>query len=436
MPFTLTMPKLSPTMEEGTIAKWHKKEGDYVKSGDLLIEVATDKATVEFNALDSGWIRKILVGDGAEAIVNQAIAIMTESKEESIEGYKTEGADREADKAPKAPASEEAAPAKEAKQEMPLSKRGTSMQQPAFVPEKPLEDFTFELPTEEIGRRVLASPLARKLAKEKGLDLTSIKGSGPNGRIMNRDLERAQPLGVVNFGRREAPKVVPGTYEEEALTPMRKVIAQRLQEAKTYIPHFYVTQAVNVESLADLREQLRTVDVKVSFNDLIIRACALALRQHPNVNSGFNSVSNAIIRYKSIDISVAVNVSAGLITPIVFHADYKNVGEISVEVRSLSARAKEGKLEVHEYKGGSFTISNLGMYGVTDFMPIINPPQAAILAIGGIQDLPVVRKGVVVPGKMMNITLAADHRVVDGVAGAEFLKTVQKFLENPASLLI
>ncbi len=197
-----------------------------------------------------------------------------------------------------------------------------------------------------------------------------------------------------------------------------------------------MSQSVHAEPLFALREQLRALDAKVTINDLVLRACALALRQHPNVNSGFDSAKLAAIRFKTVDIAVAVSVDAGLITPIVRQADYKSVGELSTEVRSLAKRAKEGKLEAHEYQGGSFTISNLGMYGVTDFAAIINPPQAAILAVSGIQDVPVVRHGAVVPGKMMNITLSVDHRVVDGVAAAEFIKTVQKFLENPAALLL
>lgn len=437
MPFTLTMPKLSPTMEEGTIVKWHKHVGDEVEPGDLLMEVATDKATVEFNALDGGWIRKILVEEGKEAYVNQPIAVMTLEKTESIEGYKPEGLDVEAMKAAKAPVAS-SQPAKGEGEELPQTAQPAQggMRVPVFVPEKPLENYVFDKPVGAMEGRLLASPLARKLAKEKGLDLTTLKGSGPDGRIMSRDLEKGQPQGAVTFGSRAVPKVAPGTYEMETLSPMRKVIAQRLQEAKTFIPHFYVTQAINAEPMVEIREQLRNVGVKVTYNDFVIRACALALREHPHVNSGFDSVNNAIIRFKTIDVAVAVSVAAGLITPILRHADYKNLGELSVEIRNLAHRAKEGKLEVHEYKGGSFTLSNLGMHGVSDFAAIINPPQAAILAIGGILDVPVVRKGVVVPGKVMNITLSADHRVIDGVAGAEFLNSVQKYLENPASLLI
>lgn len=432
MPFTLTMPKLSPTMEEGTIAKWHKKVGDRVEVGDLLLEAATDKATVEFNALDSGWVRKILIEDGGEAVVNQPIAIMTEDKKESIEGYKPEGEAPKGtkpaeEKAPKS--KKEAAPAAAA-----AAAPAASMRQASFVPEAPFENYDFPRP--EGGTRIKASPLARKLAKEKGLDLSTVKGTGPGNRIVSDDLSKAQPSGLVAFSRTARPEKAPGSYTEETLTPMRKVISQRLQDAKTFIPHFYVSLKIDAQPMVDLREQLKTQGIKVTYNDFVVRACALSLRQHPNVNSGFNSVNNTIIRFETVDVSFAVSMPKGLITPIIRHADFKNLGEISLEIKELAARAKEGKLDAHEYKGGSFTVTNLGMYGVSEFYAIINPPQAAILAVGGILPTPVVRNGLVVPGNEMTLTLSGDHRVIDGVAGAEFLRSVQKLLESPAILLI
>ncbi len=426
MPFTVTMPKLSPTMEEGTITKWHKNEGDYVKAGDVLFEVATDKATVEHTALDPGYLRKILIGNGKEAIVNQAVAIFTLNVGESIEGYTPEGAP---------PKSAAPVPASEKKAEAPTSTpkaTGGAMQQPAFVPEPPLTNYVFPQPAKE----QRASPLAKKLAEEKGVDLTTVKGTGPQHRVMSRDLNLAQPDAVVAFGRQEVPKLAPGTYEEEPLTPMRKIVGQRLQEAKTFIPHFYVTQDVSVCALNSIRDHLRNVGVKVSFNDLIVRATALALRKHPEINSGYNSESASLIRFKTIDISIAVTVNGGLITPIVRHADYKNVGQISTEVKALAARAKEGKLAREEYTGGSFTISNLGMFGISEFIAVINPPQAAILAIGGMEERPVVKNGQIAVGKVMRLTLSADHRVIDGADAAKFLKTVQFYLENPAMLLV
>lgn len=428
MPFTLTMPKLSPTMEEGTIAKWRKKEGDFVKAGDVLFDVATDKATVEHSALDSGYLRKILIKEGGSAIVNQAVAILSEKKDESIEGYKPEG------DVPKAAAPKPAE--KQARVEAaPVTSRGGPLQ-PAFKPEAPLKGYHHPQATAAMQAHVPASPLAKKLAKEKGIDLTTVKGSGPGHRIVSRDIDLGQPDLPVTFGRNETPQLAPGSFEEETLTPMRKTIATRLQAAKTYIPHFYVTMDIRCEKLLDVREQLRSLGLRISVNDLVIRAAALALREHPEINSGFDSETQKIIRFKTIDISIAVTIPDGLITPIIRHADFKNVGEISQEVKALAHKAKEGKLAREEYSGGSFTISNLGMYGVSDFIAVINPPQAAILAVSAILDKPVVQDGHVVPGKLMTLTLSADHRVVDGVAASIYLKTVQRFLEQPAGLLL
>jgi len=314
-------------------------------------------------------------------------------------------------------------------------KAAVTVSGPSHVPEAPLQGYSFE-GQREAQERVVASPLAKKLAKEKGLDLTTVKGSGPGGRVTSQDLERAQPEGIVTFGRNEVPREVPGSYEERALSPMRKVIAKRLQESKMFIPHFYLTQKVNAEGMIGLREQLKAHDLKITFNDLIIRAAALALRKHPKLNAGFNSLNNTLIQFKTVDIAVAVSIEDGLITPIVRHADYKNLGEISTEVKLLAQKAQAGKLKETEYKGGSFCISNLGMYGITEFVAVINPPQAAILAVGGIVDEPIVEKGQVVAGKVLTLTLSADHRVVDGADAAEFMKTVQHLLENPAGLLL
>ncbi len=373
-------------MERGVIAKWLKKEGDKVEPGDALIEVSTDKATVEHAALDGGFLRKILVQEGSEADVNQAIAIFSEVQEESIEGYQ--------------PESIAAAPAAKEKSA------------PVVVPLVPSRQ-------EE---RVLASPLAKKLAKEKGIDIKTVNGSGPRGRIVAKDLEKtAQP----SLQHREIP-----------LTPVRKVISERLQEAKSTIPHFYVSIQVDAEKLIEMREELSKLEVKISVNDCIIRAVALTLRKHPHINAGFNPETNVITQYGSIDISVAVSVPSGLITPIVFEADRKSLSEISQAVRGLAKKAKEGRLAPAEFQGGSFTISNLGMFGVSDFVAIINPPQAAILAVGSVLDRPIVKNGAVVPGKVMNLTLSADHRVVDGVAAAEFLADLKITLEQPLALLL
>ena len=433
MPFTLTMPKLSPTMEEGTLVKWHKKEGDAVKEGDLLFEVATDKATVEHNALDEGFLRKILVKEGEEATVNQAVAIFTESKDESIEGYQPEGIAKP--EAPKEEAPKEEAPQEEKKTQAPPPQTAGKMMQPSFQIEPPLEDYSFKFDT-TYRERLAASPLAKKLAKEKGMDLSSVKGSGPDGRVMSRDLDLAQPDSPATFSNAQMPEKKPGSYISEPLTPMRKAIGEKLQASKTFIPHFYVQQDIDVELMIELREQLKNTGVKVTFNDFIMRAAALALKEHPVVNSGFDAANNAIIRFQTIDIAVAVSIDEGLITPIIRHVDYKNLGQISAEVKQLATLAKEGKLQPHQYRGGSFTISNLGMFGIHDFQAVINPPQVSILAVGGIRDCPVVKEGEVVPGKRMMVSLSSDHRVVDGAEGAKFIKTFQKFLENPAILLI
>ncbi len=390
-------------MDEGTLVKWRKKEGDFVKAGDVLFEVSTDKATVEHAAIDEGFLRKILVKEGESARVNQAVAIFTEKKDESIEGYKPEGLPHQVAAAPVA----------------------VKVKEEALKP-----------PEQPSKGHIAASPLAKRLAKEKGIDLATIKGSGPGHRIVSDDLNLRQPDLDVTFGKHERPTVAPGTFEEESMSPIRKVIAQRLQAAKASIPHFYVTMDIRAEKLADLREQLKNLGHKISINDFVIRACALALRKHPEVNSGFNSANQTLIRFKTIDISIAVALPDGLITPIIRHADYKNVEELSGEVKLLAQKAKEGKLQHEEYVGGSFTISNLGMYGVSDFVGIINPPQAALVAVGAIEDKPVVDSHHVVPGKIMKLTLSGDHRVIDGAVGAQFLKTVQKYLENPVSLIL
>lgn len=331
MPFTLTMPKLSPTMEEGTLVKWHKKEGEFVKAGDTLFEIATDKATVEHNALDAGFLRKILVQEGSVAIVNEALAIFTEQEHESIEGYQPQGEKRKS--RPVATDTVQESTASERSEPVPVQKGG--MQQPVFIPEPPVASYTFSGVEGELEGRVVASPLAKKIAKEKGIDLTTVKGSGPHGRIVVEDLAMGQPDAVATFGRRAIPSLPPGSYEEEPLSVMRKVIAQRLQESKTFIPHFYVSQEVNMGALFTMRKDLTSHGIKLSFNDFIVRAAALALKTHPEINSGFHSVNNTLIRFKTIDIAVAVSVPTGLITPIVRHADYKHVGQIAQEISTL-----------------------------------------------------------------------------------------------------
>ena len=416
-------------MEEGTIAKWHKKVGDKVRGGELLVEVVTDKATIEYEALDDGYLRRILVEEGKSAHVNQPIAIFTIRADENIAGYLPQ----EVSIQPR----EEKAVIESSVHKTKCHPANSAMQEPAFTPEPPLTNYRFEFPQGNIAERVMASPLAKKIAQEKGLDLTTIKGSGPKGRIVSRDLTLAQPDRKITFGRRELPDVAPGTYEEIPLTPIRKVIGQRLQESKTFIPHFYLRQEIDAAPLFDIREQLKSYDITPTVNDFIIRVTALALREHPVINSGFNSVNQSVILFKTVDISVAVSVNGGIFTPIIRHADYKNIGEISVEMKELAERAKNGSLQPHEYRGGSFTISNLGMFKITEFFPIINPPQSTILGVGGMEECVRIKtNGKTVIGKKMNLLLALDHRVVDGYEAAQFIKTLQKYLENPAVLLV
>ncbi|KAF3362014.1 Dihydrolipoyllysine-residue acetyltransferase component of pyruvate dehydrogenase complex [Chlamydiales bacterium STE3] len=407
MPFTVTMPKLSPTMETGVIAQWHKKEGEHVQAGDVLLEVATDKATVEHTALDEGWLRKILVGEGVEADVNQPIAIFTEEENESIEGY-TSGESSVA----------------EPKGEIALEK------QKAAVHNTLQQETPSVLKKQE---RIFVSPLAKKIAQEKGIDLTEIQGSGPRNRIVSRDLEVATTKKVSDH---TVLHPASGTFEEITLSPVRKIIAERLQEAKSTIPHFYVEKSIDASALLKLREELAKHDLKVSINDLVTKGVALALKKHPVINSGFDAKKKMILNYQTIDISIAVSVEGGLITPIVRNADLKELREISSEIKVLAKKAREGKLQPQEFQGGSFTISNLGMFGVKSFQAIINPPQAAILAVSGILDIPVVKDGVVIPGKVMNVTISVDHRVIDGVAAAEFLASLKHILENPLALII
>jgi pyruvate dehydrogenase E2 component (dihydrolipoamide acetyltransferase) len=343
---------------------------------------------VEHNALDEGYLRKILVPEGKDAEVNEPIALFTERADESIEGF-----DVKKTEAPKEPA-------------------------------KKVEIPAVKVQTSEADKRIKASPLAKKLAKDRGIALSTLKGTGPGGRIMKRDLEGGAPISTV-FGVVELP-----------LTPMRKVIAQRLVQAKQQIPHFYVSQDIDVEKMVETKKEMDAGALKITFNDFVVRACALALKEHPIVNTGFDADRSVILQYQAIDISVAVTLPEGLITPIVKNADQKGLKEISKEVKELVQKAKGGKLKLEEFQGGSFTVSNLGMFGVADFSGIINPPQSAILAVSGIRDLPVVKEGKVVPGKVMRVTLSCDHRVIDGVNGALFINCVKHYLENPALLLV
>lgn len=410
MPFTVYMPKLSPTMTEGVIAKWHKKVGDRVEAGDVLLEIATDKATVEHAALDEGFLRAIIGNEGDSLQVNDPICIFTETADESISGYTAK----------------------------PLAERAIKPQvEAAPAPKAP------NLPVAAVAatttERVKASPLAKKLAKERNLDLAAISGSGPSGRIMSRDLEKAPAATQAPAKKAECTAVSTGPspipYTLEALSPMRAVIGARLQESKSTIPHFYVRQDVDAGPISALREELKRLEKSVTINDFIIKAVACALKKHPEINSGYDAQKKAALRYSRVDICVAVTIPGGLITPIVFDASRKSLSQISQDVKLLAGKAREGKLLPTEYQGGSFTISNLGMYGVDEMTAIINPPQGAILGVGAASDTPVIKNGQVVPGKKMTFTLSCDHRLIDGAEAAQFMRTLKELIENPVLFL-
>lgn len=415
------MPALSPTMEEGVISSWLKKEGDKVQDGDALCAIATDKSTVEFQTIEEGFLRKIIVSEGSSAKVNQLIAIITETADEDISSIELE------EKKEEKP--EEKEEKKTEKKEEP-QKAGSFVNAMTFSP-PPAADTIRSI--KKCSNK--ASPLAKKLAAEKGLDLSSIKGSGPSGRIIAKDLETAAPVSFI--GPKKTNYIYPdGAFEEVALTPVRKVIGERLQASKMTIPHYVISQAVNMTKAMDLRVELKGLGKKVTFNDFVVRACALALVKHPEINTGFDSKNNCIIDYKTVDIALAVSVPDGLITPILWQADFMSLSDISKEAKRLAIKAKEGTLAPNEYQGGSFTISNLGMFGVTGFQAVINPPQAAILAVGGIAETAISKDGKFSTGYIMNISVSMDHRVIDGAEGAKFLNTVKFLLENPSSLII
>lgn len=418
MPFIVKMPKLSPTMEEGQIAKWHKKENDFVETGDLLLEITTDKATVEYEALDEGYLRKFVKKEGELAKVNEPIAIFSLSKDEAIEDIAI---------APKAEK-----PKKEPLEKKEEKKEESFISLPIFTPEPPLK---MDIPRERTGR-IKVSPLAKKISEKKGLDLASIQGTGHGGRITVKDLEHAQPKSIVSFTSKSYTPIAPGSYEEIALTPMRKAIAKKLQQSKSSIPHFYVKKVVDATAFFSLYQELKKMHFRLTVNDLLIKACAYALRKHPEVNRGFNSATEKIIQFQTIDISVAVTLKEGLITPIIRKADEKTLPEIAKEVKELAEKAATLALKEEEYKGGSFCISNLGMFGIDAFLAVINPPQAAILAVGAIKDAVLVKEGQMVVGKTLILNLSCDHRVIDGALAAQFLQTLAFLIENPSSLLL
>jgi pyruvate dehydrogenase E2 component (dihydrolipoamide acetyltransferase) len=430
MSINILMPALSPTMTEGKLTKWHVKVGDTVKSGQVICEIETDKATMEVEAVDEGKIGRLVVPEGAEGVkVNAVIAILLEEGETSVPAGAAVAAPLPQQAA--APAAKPAPAPVQAAPPPPPPKPSTPAPQPAIAPS---------------GQRIFASPLAKRIAAEKGVNLASIKGSGPNGRIVNADIESAKPGAAPALST--APKAAPAAAPQPIFTApgdkrvphtaIRKVIARRMLESKQTVPHFYLTVDLEIDALLAARQAINDVarkqGTKVSVNDMVIKACAKALRDHPECNASWTE--DDMVLYGAVDISVAVATDRGLITPIVRNADMKGVAQISIEMKDLAGRAKEGKLKLNEFQGGGFTISNLGMFGVNSFSAIINPPQAMILAVGVGEERVVARKGQMVIRQMMSCTLAVDHRAVDGAMGAQFLQTLRAYIEQPAAMLV
>lgn len=437
----LTFPSQSPTMTEGTLVSWKVKKHDKVAKGQAIAEIQTDKSVAEWESPEAGVIAEVLLEAGTLAKVGEVAAILTTKGEDAAgaiakakaknEKLRTQGAAGAADK----------------DERTAHQAGGTAGPGPAALPSAP-PATPAPAPvtaTASPAKGVRISPVASRLAASHQLDLRAIRGSGPDGRIVRRDVEQALASGAAKLGapaaaKPEKPRLAPFRADGAAttvvpLTPMRRIIGSRLLQAKQQIPHFYVTEAVDAQPLEAVRAQLNAVEgVRISVNDLVVRACALALRMHPKVNATFDG--QAVTLHDSADISVAVDIPDGLITPIVFKAHQLSVRQIADRVRELAGKARGGKLQPPEFQGGTFTISNLGMFGIEQFDAIINPPQAAILAVAGIRDEAVIRGGAVVPGRVMRITLSADHRVVDGAVGAAFVRSVRELLETPAALLL
>jgi pyruvate dehydrogenase E2 component (dihydrolipoamide acetyltransferase) len=428
----VVLAKLSPTMEEGTIVKWNKKEGDVIKVGDVLAEIETDKANMEMESQGAGVLRKILVEAGGKAPIGTLIGVIADPKDDIAPTIaKAGGAPK-----PAAPAPAAAAPAPQAAA-APAAAAPAPAPAPAAPQPAPAHAAAPPAPAAGEGGRLKASPLARSMAASQNIDLKSLSGSGPGGRIVKRDVEAWRPGAAA--ARAEAPAARPAAPSVAAgqqlpISGMRKTIARRLTESKVTAPHFYVTVEINMDAAVQFREQLKAQEIKVSFNDLILKACAKALTQFPMVNSSWTG--ETINTHGEVHIGVAVAIPDGLIVPVVRNADQKSILEVSREVKELAARARDKKLKPEEFMGSTFSISNLGMYDVTEFTAIINPPESCILAVGAVRRVPVVKGDEVVPGHVMNVTLSSDHRVVDGALAAQFLGEVRRLLEAPITILL
>lgn len=411
----IRMPKLSDTMTEGVVAAWHKKVGDQVRSGELLAEIESDKATMEFESFSDGVLLHIGVEKGKTAAVDSILAILGEKGEDISKLLKEDPA----------PKTVNLAPAE--------AKKAETQQVPAPEPTKALEpkpvavSKSVPVTMPSSNGRIIASPLAKKMADEKGIELSRLSGSGDGGRIVRRDVESFQ-----NFGPSSASAVE--GFRDEEVSQMRKTIARRLAESKFTAPHFYLTMKIDMDAMMDARDSINSVSkVKISFNDLVIKASAVALKDHPQVNAAWMGDH---IRYNQhVHIGVAVAVPDGLLVPVVRFADTKRLSEISAEVKDFVLRANDKKLQPKDWEGNTFTISNLGMFGIDEFTAIINTPDSCIMAVGGIEAVPVVKNGQIVAGNVMKVTLSCDHRVVDGASGAKFLQLFKKLMENPVLLL-
>ena len=449
MPTNILMPALSPTMEKGNLAKWLKKEGDTIKSGDIIAEIETDKATMEVEAVDEGVLAKILVPEGtADVAVNEVIGVIAGEGEDA--------------KSVSAPAAGGAAPAKA---EAPKSDAPKAEAPAAAAAPAPAATAPAAAPASAGGSRAFASPLARRIAKDAGLDLSAIKGSGPHGRIVEKDVEAAKKGGGAKAASAaaaapSAPKPAaaplasgpsdeqvkklfePGSYEEVPHDGMRKTIARRLTEAKQTVPHFYVTVDCELDALLKLRGELNAAApekdgkpaYKLSVNDMVIKALALALRAVPDANVSWTD--NTMLKHKHADVGVAVSIPGGLITPIIRDACHKSLSQISNEMKDMAARAKARKLKPEEYQGGTTAVSNLGMFGVKDFAAIVNPPHATILAVGAGEQRVIVKGGQPAVATVMSVTLSTDHRAVDGALGAELLAAFKGYIEKPMAMLV
>jgi pyruvate dehydrogenase E2 component (dihydrolipoamide acetyltransferase) len=419
IPEVILMPRLSDTMTEGVIADWHKKVGDTVKKGDILADIETDKATMELESYKEGKLLFTGAGKGEKIAVNDLLAIIGEEGKVNLKQI-VEASKNKGDAGSSVAVKEEAAP--------------------SATPNAAVAEETHQLSVNSDGR-IKASPLAKRLASEKGIDLSRLHGSGDNGRIIKKDVDEFNPAASAAAVTVQSSPSAAGapagqvSFEEVPVSQMRKVIAKRLAESKYSAPHFYLTMSVDMEKAVESRAKLNDISpVKISFNDMVLKAVAVALKKHPAVNSSW--LGDKIRINHHVNIGVAVAVEDGLLVPVVRFADGKSLSQIAAEVKDFAQRAKNKKLQPSDWEGSTFTISNLGMFGIDDFTAIINPPDACILAVGAIQQVPVVKNGAVVPGNIMKLTLSCDHRVVDGATGSAFLQTLKGLLEEPLRMLV